>query len=347
MAIFSLGGEFRYESTSDMDDNSDMGGIETQQYHTQRESSVNANGNLSVENDKMVTHAKTINLDTSLTSSSLDKVIDVIKKHSPPLSNGDLPQKSRPHTQQYIEELLEENDSTNAKRWIPIQMELRMTPFDLDHEAEIHWPNEQDAIRKGPSTMTIKKEITCELKAKHKSLKDIFNDPQWHKKHGGSSPKHYNPHGVIDAVNSSKDKRRPEKHDRGKDGIVFPDVYSDQLYSKLVFPFVSADSASSLAFIAYNRQGDCIMNFNMVKWNGGNVDLADMTRDIPFLEHLFRRNGADSYSDQGDDASMIQKALDHVSQITEQSAISTSVVPKGILVGRLSGPFSQRLDSIK
>ncbi|KAF9394393.1 hypothetical protein BGX21_010376 [Mortierella sp. AD011] len=252
MAIFSLGGEFRYESTSDMDDNSDMGGIETQQYHTQRESSVNANGNLSVENDKMVTHAKTINLDTSLTSSSLDKVIDVIKKHSPPLSNG-----------------------------------------------------------------------------------------------GGSSPKHYNPHGVIDAVNSSKDKRRPEKHDRGKDGIVFPDVYSDQLYSKLVFPFVSADSASSLAFIAYNRQGDCIMNFNMVKWNGGNVDLADMTRDIPFLEHLFRRNGADSYSDQGDDASMIQKALDHVSQITEQSAISTSVVPKGILVGRLSGPFSQRLDSIK
>ncbi|KAF9994194.1 hypothetical protein BGZ79_001089, partial [Entomortierella chlamydospora] len=152
---------------------------------------------------------------------------------------------------------------------------------------------------------------------------------------GGLSPKHYNPHGVIDAVNSSKDKSCAEKQDRDKDGIVFPDVYSDQQYRKLVFPFVSTDSASSLAYIAYNRQGDRIMNFNMVEWSGGNIDLPDMTRDVPVLERLFRRNGADSYSDQGDDTSRIQKALDRVSHITAQSTLSTGVVLKGVLVGRL------------
>ncbi|KAF9994193.1 hypothetical protein BGZ80_009442 [Entomortierella chlamydospora] len=101
----------------------------------------------------MVTHAKTVNLDTSLTPNNLDKVIDVIKNPSLPLLNGggsikeegvgesgvqavndpnvsdsinevvdsdvwdalDPPQKSRPHTQQYVEEMLEENDATNAK----------------------------------------------------------------------------------------------------------------------------------------------------------------------------------------------------------------------------------------
>ncbi|KAG0006508.1 hypothetical protein BGZ65_007255 [Modicella reniformis] len=90
---------------------------------------------------------------------------------------------------------------------------------------------------------------------------------------------------------------------------VFPDVYSDRPYSKLVYPAVSEDPDSPPDYIAYNHQGHRIIDFSMVGWNEGNTDLPAPLRDVLVMERLWSRPEADSNSDKGDDTDRIQGAL--------------------------------------
>ncbi|KAF9116520.1 hypothetical protein BGX27_001814 [Mortierella sp. AM989] len=204
---------------------------------------------------------------------------------------------------------------------------------DEDNDADTHEDDEKEIIRE-----------------QNKSPEELYNDPLWHKKHGGLNPKHFHPDNTVEWV-EQKMTSRAEKQDRDEDGVVFPDTYSSEPYSQLIFPSVSGDPRSTLGYIAYNYQGDRIMDFSMVGWNEGNTNLPDPTKDVPVLERLFPRDGSDSDSDQGDDTSRIQKALDRVSDITAQNTLSKDVIPRGALVlekgvYRISKPLKIRASGI-
>ncbi|KAI8354406.1 hypothetical protein B0O80DRAFT_450987 [Mortierella sp. GBAus27b] len=162
---------------------------------------------------------------------------------------------------------------------------------------------------------------------------EVFHDPQWHANHGGLNPKHFDPsnHKHSDSI-TPMSKSRVEKQDRDEDGTVFPDIHSGQPYSKIVYPSIPGDPKSPLGYVAYNRQGDRIMDFSMVGWNEGNTELPDASKDVPVTERLSPRPGADSDSDKGDDTDRIQSALDRVSQSTERLLQGNGVVPLGSLV---------------
>ncbi|KAG0308581.1 hypothetical protein BGZ98_007560 [Dissophora globulifera] len=163
------------------------------------------------------------------------------------------------------------------------------------------------------------------------SPEEVYNDIEWHAKHGGLNPKHFHLSNHKAAVHK-KSVTRAEKNDRDEDGIVFPELHSNQPYSKLVYPITRNDPDSSLGYVAYNRQGDRIMDFSMVGWNEGNTDLPDPTKDVPVMERLSPRAGADSNMDKGDDTERIQNALDRVSKTTKTMVRRNDVVPKGALV---------------
>lgn len=165
---------------------------------------------------------------------------------------------------------------------------------------------------------------------------------------GGLNPKHFHQSTPSNQQNANYlgSKSRAEKQDRDKDGTLFPDLYSNRPYSKLVCPAVPDDPESPLGYIAYNHQGDRIMDFSMVGWNEGNTDLPN-AKDVPVIERIWPRLGADSDSDRGDDTDRIQSALDRVSRATENLLRENGVVPTGSLVlergvYRLSRPLKIR-----
>ncbi|KAI8600298.1 hypothetical protein EDD21DRAFT_377606 [Dissophora ornata] len=178
----------------------------------------------------------------------------------------------------------------------------------------------------------------------------LLHDLQWEAEHGGLNPKHFH-QGNQKMGTDPRSNNRAEEQDRDEDGIVFPEVHSDQPYSKIVYPIVPEDPDSTLGYVSYNRQGDRIMDFSMAGWNEGNTDLPDAVPDIPCLETLSPRDGADSPSDQGDDTERIQAALDRVSRKTKKLVQNKDVIPKGALalergVYRISRPLKIRASGI-
>ncbi|KAG0209648.1 hypothetical protein BGX28_010164 [Mortierella sp. GBA30] len=160
---------------------------------------------------------------------------------------------------------------------------------------------------------------------------NLFDSPLWEYKHGGLNPNH-DPHRKIDTHPSSKDRIEKEDLDKDEDGTVFPDIHSSAPYSKIVFPATPSDPTSALGYIAYNRQGDRIVDFSMVGWNEGNTDLPDPLKDVPVIEELQPRPEADSDADKGDDTGRIQKAINRAFKSIGNSVESGAVVPKGALV---------------
>ncbi|KAK3847747.1 MAG: hypothetical protein J3R72DRAFT_485395 [Linnemannia gamsii] len=161
------------------------------------------------------------------------------------------------------------------------------------------------------------------------SFRYRLSDAEWDKKHGGLNPKHsaqYKPHGPP------RSKDRSEKEDRDEDGTIFPKPYSQDPYSSIVYPSNPQNPFSPLGYVAYNTQGDRIIDFSMVGWNEGNTDLPDPLKDVPVVERLSPRPGADKDSDDGDDTERIQRALDHVAQQAKANVKGDSVVPTGALV---------------
>ncbi|OAQ33658.1 hypothetical protein K457DRAFT_106240 [Linnemannia elongata AG-77] len=90
------------------------------------------------------------------------------------------------------------------------------------------------------------------------------------------------------------------------------------------------------------------MDFSMVGWNEGNTELPDAIKDVPVVERLFPRPGADNDTDTGDDTERIQKALDRVGQKAKLGVVQgKTVVPTGALalargVYRISKPLKVR-----
>ncbi|KAG0069482.1 hypothetical protein BGZ89_002768, partial [Linnemannia elongata] len=228
----------------------------------------------------------------------------------------------------------------------------------LGHEAEIEWLQEQDKIQHAWS-----------VKHHHRpsgGYEDVYgnegepygyeevadelplDNPNWHKKHGGLNPKHsriYKSQHNPDNYNTNR-AERPQ--DRDEDGTTFPHAYSKDPYSAIVYPTTLKDPLSPLGYVAYNRQGDRIMDFSMVGWNEGNTELPDAIKDVPVVERLFPRPGADNDTDTGDDTERIQKALDRVGQKAKLGVVQgKTVVPTGALalargVYRISKPLKVR-----
>ncbi|KAI1321146.1 hypothetical protein EDD11_007712 [Mortierella claussenii] len=178
---------------------------------------------------------------------------------------------------------------------------------------------------------------------------DIFDDPRWGAEHGDLHPLHHLSKTAAKDFRG-KSKSRDESEDHDEDGIVFPDPSSQEPYSKIVFPVKADDPLSPLGYIAYNHQGDRIMDFSMVGWNEGNTDIPN-TKNIPVIEHLQPRQEAESDTDQGDDTDRIQEALDRVSQTTDSLLQISDVIPKGALVlergvYRISKPLNIRKGGI-
>ncbi|KAF9418182.1 hypothetical protein BGZ94_009761 [Podila epigama] len=181
-----------------------------------------------------------------------------------------------------------------------------------------------------------------------KSAEEIFNDPQWHKKHGGLNPKHYT---VLGKENPFRSVSRVEKQDRDEDGTVFPDKNSRTPYSQIVYPSTLENPDSPLGYVAYNHHGDRIMDFSMVGWNEGNTELPDPLTQIPVLEQLDPRPGSDSDTDTGDDTDRIQSALNRVARAASAKVQDNTVVPTGALVlsrgiYRISRPLKIRASGI-
>ncbi|KAF9303559.1 hypothetical protein BGZ74_003491 [Mortierella antarctica] len=218
----------------------------------------------------------------------------------------------------------------------------------MSHEAEVDWLDEQDKMFKSwrhRQHHQANKHVDAEWDSNSideeqpdgneppadapKTPEEMFNDPQWHRKHGGLNPGHFH---NQNAQKSSSNVSRREKKDIDEDGTVFPDAHSDRLYSKIVYPSISNNTDSALGYVSYNRQGDRIMDFSMVGWNEGNTDLPDPKSQVPIVMRLVPRPGSDSNTDTGDDTDRIQAAIDKVTEITSASVSTTSVVPTGALV---------------
>ncbi|ORZ09772.1 hypothetical protein BCR41DRAFT_388277 [Lobosporangium transversale] len=258
-----------------------------------------------------------------------------------------------------------ENNSQEVSRPKLDQIDL------LENEAQVDWLNEQDEIdqaRKGGLQIAQHQddvhlhtnEDAFDSNARTSAFatnnwaippEEVFQDPFWHVKHGGLNPVHYHPQNSQGSV-SRKDKSRVEEEDdRDEDGIIFPDLFSDEPYSKIVRPTVTNDIKSPLGYLAYNRQGDRIMDFSMVGWNEGNTDIPDAKQDVPVLERVQPRPAAGNDSDQGDDTDRIQQAINRVSQTTGGLVQGLDVVPKGALVlekgiYRISRPLKIRASGI-
>ncbi|KAF9290666.1 hypothetical protein BGZ68_006381 [Mortierella alpina] len=169
---------------------------------------------------------------------------------------------------------------------------------------------------------------TCDTQ----TFEEMFEDPLWGYKHGGLNPKHYRDDNTQHADFPPQCHLRLEEQDRDEDGTVFPDADSTQPYSKIVFPSDPADPESPLGYIAYNHQGDRIMDFSMAGWNEGNTELPDPLLDVPVIERLEPRPEADSDDDKGDDTPRIQKAIRRALKLTGASMNASTVVPTGALV---------------
>ncbi|KAG0250621.1 hypothetical protein BG011_008205 [Mortierella polycephala] len=235
--------------------------------------------------------------------------------------------------------------------WNAEAARISMDQIDLmGHEAEVEWLHEHDAIQQTWKVRYHRKNHRLRGNKDNKKPEldnssdnpgsmgansintDVTRDPLWDYEHGGLSPKHYRPFNHDKDPSNFRNRNKVEKKDRDEDGTVFPDTYSDAPYSKIVYPTTTSDPNSPLGYIAYNRQGDRIMDFSMVGWNEGNTELPDPKQQVPVIENLFPRPKADSDSDQGDDTDRIQKALDRVAKKTRATVKATTVVPTGALV---------------
>ncbi|KAG0095042.1 hypothetical protein BGZ93_006419 [Podila epicladia] len=218
----------------------------------------------------------------------------------------------------------------------------------MRHEAEVDWLNEQDEIFKSwrhrhhhqankhfgaewaSNSADEEQSVEDEPPADApKTPEEIFNDPLWHRKHGGLNPGHFH---KQSAQKSCSNVNRSEKKDIDEDGTVLPDAHSSRLYSKIVYPSIPSNPDSALGYVAYNRQGDRIMDFSMVGWNEGNTGLPDPKSQVPIVMRLVPRPGSDSNTDTGDDTDRIQAAINKVTEITSASVLDTTVVPTGALV---------------
>ncbi|KAF9319477.1 hypothetical protein BG003_009002 [Podila horticola] len=254
--------------------------------------------------------------------------------------------------QEYFQEQ-EEDPSIKVMSPARVSDETEMRPkldqIDfMGHEAEVDWLNEQDMLLKSWrhhhlhqankyidtqwDSDSTDEEQPVEDEAPVDSTKtpeEIFNDPLWHVKHGGLNPKHFRTHG---SQSPFLNVNRNEKNDVDQDATVFPDAHSNLLYSKIVYPSIPNKPDAALGYVAYNRQGDRIMDFSTVGWNEGNTDLPDPNTQVPIVMRLVPRPGSDSNADIGDDTDRIQAAIDNVTGITSTSVSSTTVVPTGALV---------------
>ncbi|KAG0348705.1 hypothetical protein BG004_004419 [Podila humilis] len=175
------------------------------------------------------------------------------------------------------------------------------------------------------------------------SPEEIFSDPKWHIKHGGLNSKHFktNTHNPFQAIS------RVDQNDIDEGDTMTPDTYSTLLYSKIVYPNTPNNPEAPLGYIAYNRQGDRIMDFSMVGWNEGNTDLPNAATQVPVLASLSPRPGSDSNDDRGDDTDRIQALIDRVTERTSAKTQANTVVPTGALVltrgiFRISRPLNIR-----
>ncbi|KAF9187864.1 hypothetical protein BGZ50_001720 [Haplosporangium sp. Z 11] len=240
----------------------------------------------------------------------------------------------------------ENEESLN--NWGAEAMHANMDQIDfMGHEAEVEWLQEHDAVQRAWRVRHRRKNHQFHDNKESELDNDSDNhgmmganwintdatiDPLWDYEHGGLDPKHYR------LFNHGKDpfqvpnRNKIEKKDRDEDGTVFPDIYSDAPYSKIVYPTTASDPDSPLSYVAYNHQGDRIIDFSMVGWNEGNTGLPDPKQQVPVIEQLFPRPEADSDADQGDDTNRIQRALNRVAENTRDTVGSTTVVPTGALV---------------
>ncbi|KAF9899563.1 hypothetical protein EC991_008616 [Linnemannia zychae] len=236
----------------------------------------------------------------------------------------------------------------------------------LGHEAEIDWLQEQDDIQRawGARHHHHRDNVGHEDEEGEEEGEDVDEDVdeggevqeepfssssrlsynEWDRKHGGLNPKHSHLH---TSHHRHYSKGRSEKQDRDEDGTLFPEPYSQAPYSAIVHPTSQQDPFSPLGYVAYNRQGDRVMDFSMVGWNEGNTDLPDALKDVAVIERLYPRPGADKDSDNGDDTERIQQALDRVAQQAKVKVRGDSVVPTGALalargVYRISKPLKIR-----
>lgn len=218
----------------------------------------------------------------------------------------------------------------------------------MGHEAELDWLNEQEKMLESWryrhhhqvnkhfdadwDSNSIEEEeqlVGDDASIDHaESPEEMFNDPLWHVKHGGLNPKHFHKQGVTPFRNPN----RNEKKDVDEDGTVFPDAHSDLNYSKIVYPSIPNNPDAALGYVAYNRQGDRIMDFSMVGWNEGNTDLPDPNSQVPIIMRLVPRPGSDSNADTGDDTDRIQAAIDKVTKQTSASVLNMTTTPTGALV---------------
>ncbi|KAG0036081.1 hypothetical protein BGZ82_004715 [Podila clonocystis] len=207
----------------------------------------------------------------------------------------------------------------------------------MGNEAKVDWLNEQDTMNKSwrhrhhhQTNKHFDAEWESNSADEEQPVEDeIFNDPLWHVKHGGLNPKHFH---KQSSQNPFRYVNRNEKKHIDEDGTVFPDAHSDLLYSKIVYPSIPNNPDGALGYVAYNRQGDRIMDFSMVGWNEGNTDLPDPNSQVPIIMRLVPRPGSDSNTDTGDDTDRIQDAINKVTEITSASVSDTTVVPTGALV---------------
>ncbi|KAG0231004.1 hypothetical protein BGW41_002338 [Actinomortierella wolfii] len=175
---------------------------------------------------------------------------------------------------------------------------------------------------------------------------ELADDPQWVREHGSQNPVHYYQRIGQPSKASSlpKGAMRIEEQDIDDDGTIIPDEESRDPYSKIVYPFKPGDGTSALAYVAYNHKGDRIMDFSMVGWNEGNTPLPDPSQ-IPVLEKLSPRPGAESDNDTGDDSQRIQEAIDRVTAQVAGEVTAETMIPIGALalekgIYRISKPLT-------
>ncbi|KAF9550869.1 hypothetical protein EC957_011416 [Mortierella hygrophila] len=259
----------------------------------------------------------------------------------------------------------------------------------LGHEAEIEWLQEQDEIQRAWSAKHHHRpsggyedshddeeesgdeeaaedeyDQAAEFRQRGDGEQDIngeegfwshalpLDDSNWHKKHGGLNPKHARIYKSQHSPDNYSKNRAERPQDRDEDGTIFPRAYSKDPYSAIVYPTTLRNPLSPLGYVAYNRQGDRIMDFSMVGWNEGNTELPDAIKDVPVVERLFPRHGADKDADTGDDTERIQRALDRVGQKAKVGVVQgKTVVPTGALalargVYRISKPLKVRYSGI-
>ncbi|GJJ79018.1 hypothetical protein EMPS_11377 [Entomortierella parvispora] len=196
-----------------------------------------------------------------------------------------------------------------------------------DEDEEDEEEEDEDKDEDSDESYEEEEEDEDEERLNVKSIEDMFKDHMYDLEHGGLHSFHLNLH----RKQARPNRARIEKQDIDVDGTLTPKAHSALPHSRIVFPSSANDSDSPLAYGAYNRQGDRIMDFSLVGWNEGNTDLP-IPDQVPVIEQLYPRAEADSDLDEGDDYDRIQSALDRVSKKTAALVQDGTMIPTGALV---------------